>query len=91
MISAESRYASSKLATIKDDDGRDILCIVPSAFKGYTFSFTYFVVDASERIDQIANAYYGDPTKWWQIADANPEVLDWSSVSSGTVIRIPNT
>jgi hypothetical protein len=34
--------------------------------------FLYTVRDA-DRLDLIAFKFYGDPTKWWQICDANPE------------------
>lgn len=34
--------------------------------------FIYTVRDA-DRLDLLAFKYYNDPTKWWQICDANPE------------------
>lgn len=30
-------------------------------------------VREGERLDLLAFKYYGEPTKWWQIADANPQ------------------
>lgn len=30
-------------------------------------------VREGERLDLLAFKYYGDPTRWWQIADANPQ------------------
>jgi hypothetical protein len=30
-------------------------------------------VNSYDRLDLLAYKYYGDPTRWWQIADANPE------------------
>src|SRR5262249_142831 len=27
----------------------------------------------SDRLDLLAFKYYGDPTRWWQISDANPK------------------
>ncbi|MDN3292744.1 hypothetical protein QWM81_01535 [Streptomyces ficellus] len=32
-------------------------------------------VGSGERPDQLAQRYFGDPSQWWRIADANP-VLD---------------
>lgn len=90
MISATSRYANSQLATIEAPSGADIVCIVPSTPQSFTFTYTYYAVTVADRIDQLAYAFYGDPTKWWKIADANPEIMDWSSIQVGTVIRIPN-
>jgi hypothetical protein len=31
------------------------------------------VVQAGERLDLLATTYYGQPSEWWQICDANPE------------------
>lgn len=27
-----------------------------------------------DRLDRLAAYYYGDPSKWWMILDANPEI-----------------
>lgn len=31
-------------------------------------------VKSGERLDQIAAYYYGDPSGWWRILDANPDI-----------------
>ena len=47
-------------------------------------------VGAGERPDLLAQRYFGDPSQWWQIADANP-VLDPRELTdeAGRVIDIP--
>lgn len=90
MISSNSRYANSLLVTVKNDQQQDVHVITPSPAVAYTFTYTYHIVSGSERIDNIAYAFYKDPSKWWTIADANPEIMDWSSLATGTIIRIPN-
>lgn len=37
----------------------------------------------------LANRYLKDPTLWWKILEANPNVMDPFATSSGTVIRVP--
>jgi hypothetical protein len=32
-------------------------------------------VQQGDRLDQLAQAYYGEPLQWWHICDANPDVL----------------
>jgi hypothetical protein len=32
-------------------------------------------VQQGDRLDQLAQTYYGQPLQWWHICDANPEVL----------------
>jgi hypothetical protein len=50
------------------------------------------VVGSGERPDLLAQQYFGDPSQWWRIADANPaldprELTDQGGV--GRVIDIP--
>lgn len=90
MITADSRYAQSKVATITDlNSGQDRATIVSSVQEPYSFSFNTYLVKDFDRIDNLAYQFFGDATKWWQIADANPQILDWASVPAGTLIRIP--
>lgn len=89
MITATSRYRDSTTVLVSSQRGTN-LTIVPSAARDWDFNFTYFLVDGQDRIDQLAQDVYGDPTQWWHIADANPEILDWTNVPLGTVIRIPS-
>ena len=90
MISNNSRYANSLLVTTANFDGKPAIAITPSEAVSYTFAYSFYVVNGSDRIDVIANAYYGDPTLWWKIGDANPEILKWDQIPPGTVLRIPN-
>jgi hypothetical protein len=43
---------------------------------------------SGERLEDIAFLYYGDPSSWRLIAEAN-DIVDPSSVPAGTVLRIP--
>lgn len=51
---------------------------------------TYHTVTSDEknRLDKIANYYYGTPRYWWVIAIAN-YILDPFDVEIGSVLRIP--
>ena len=89
MILPNSRYADSTVATV-DRNGSDISVIVPSAQKTYSFTHVNHQVKAGERVDSLAYQYYTDATLWWRIADANPEIMFWDDLTSGTVIRIPS-
>lgn len=89
MISAESRYADSDLVTVESKTG-DRIVIVPGDPSSYTFNYINYVVKGLDRVDLIAQAFYSDPKVWWRIADANPEIMDWTVLKAGTLIRIPN-
>lgn len=88
MIASNSRYANSNLVT-QTINGKDIIFITPSSPIAYTFAFNYYIVDGSDRIDNITAAFLSDPTQWFVIGDANPQIMNWLSIEPGTIIRIP--
>jgi nucleoid-associated protein YgaU len=88
-ISANSRYANSKVAAV-DKDGQSVNVIVPGQQWATTITYVSHLLADRDRLDLLANQYYGDPTQWWQIANANPELSpDWSKLVPGTIVRIP--
>jgi hypothetical protein len=48
------------------------------------------IVSSGERPDQLGQRYFGDPSQWWRIADANP-VLDPRELTAepGREIDVP--
>jgi phage tail protein X len=87
-ISATSRYAQSTVLSILVN-GQPRQTIVSSEQVPFSIQYTFHQVTSNERIDNIAYQFYGDATRWWVIADANPEILDWSNLPQGTLIRVP--
>lgn len=76
MFDETSRYASIETATLTrvDADGQERML----AYKRRRFvpppSGTVLVehrVAAGERLDTITARYFGDPTQFWQVCDAN--------------------
>lgn len=90
MISATSRYSNSNVVVVENETGKNVKVIVPSNARAYTFNYVFYIISGQDRVDTIAEAFYGDPTQWWRVADSNPEILDWSVMIPGTKIRIPN-
>jgi len=87
-IMANGRYANSTVVTLGVGNlSRQV--ITPSSAVPYTFQYRSYMWADTDRLDSLANNVYGDPSKWWAIAAGNPEVIDWSFILSGTVIRIP--
>jgi phage tail protein X len=96
MITANSRYAQSTVVALNALNGtpwagQDIATIVAGEQDVYTFNYAPYQVTQVDRIDNLAYSFYGDATKWWVIADANPQILDWGNLAIGTVLRIPFT
>lgn len=89
MIQANGRYANSTVVTL-DVNGLPRQVITPSAAVPYTFVYQSHIWSGADRLDLLANRMYGNPTQWWGIAAGNPEIMDWTQVQPGTVIRIPS-
>lgn len=51
----------------------------------------YVITDFGDRLDLLANQFYGDVTLYWIIAAANPNKLSFGSlfINEGTQLRIP--
>ena len=50
----------------------------------------YIISDSSDRLDLLANKYYGDPSMWWIIATANNLNDANFFVGEGKQLRIPS-
>ncbi len=49
----------------------------------------YIRVQDGQRLDTLANTYYGDPSMWWIIAQANAITGGTLFIPPGKQIRIP--
>jgi nucleoid-associated protein YgaU len=87
MITRDSRYAGVGTAIIRID-GREVTYlrtrfITPPA-GGYAHTVT-----GDERLDIIAYRYYGDPARFWRIADANDAMDPEDLLELGRTLVIP--
>jgi nucleoid-associated protein YgaU len=75
MIFQGSRYATTEVIAVLDGRGATARAL---ALRGIppTPGVLEHVVVEGERLDQLAQRFYGDPLKSWLILDANPEELD---------------
>ena len=88
MIASNSRYVNYSQVT-QTVNGKDRLYITPAAPTAFTFQYSFYVVNGSDRVDNIAATFLGDPTQWFLIAQANPQIMNWFNLTAGTIIRIP--
>lgn len=88
-VQAGSRYTNTPIVNLAVN-GNTLRVLVPGPQEGYAFQYTAYMTTGKDRPDTMSNDFFGDPTQWWQIAMANPEILDWSNLPSGSVIRIPS-
>lgn len=88
-ISADSRYANNPVIMVTGWDGVTRQTILPRPPISRTLTVTDYVWSEGDRVDLVAARAFGDDTMWWVIAQANPEILDWTHLEPGTVVRIP--
>jgi nucleoid-associated protein YgaU len=90
MISRNSRYSRDG-AYASSDPGRADQPIVGLALHeaGELTSQREHRVVLGERLDQLAQRYYGDPLKYWLICDANDTIFPEDLMVPGRVLRIP--
>lgn len=84
---ANSRYQNNKVQKLKD--GRRVFRtrIYPNIPK--SDKDIYIVTQTGDRLDALANQFYGDASLWWIIATANNIHDATFAVSDGTTLRVP--
>lgn len=91
MISALSRYASSTIVPAVNLAGNDILAITFTEPVDTVIKYQYHQVTGHDTVDGLAYKIYGDATRWWVIANLNPEIVDFSQLPIGYMLRVPVT
>lgn len=89
MILVGSRYMGQPVLTVPTASEGSQATVFGSS-PGSIGAFTYYTVKQGERFDTIASIIFGQPTMWWRIADANPEVWYPDNLVPGSIIRIPS-
>lgn len=86
-----SRYENESVQSLKDQQTgsvRDVVFatreVLPSD------GFRYHLWAETDRIDRVTQEYLFDADRWWEVMDANPEILNPFDIAPGQVIRIPN-
>jgi len=91
MISRNSRYRRDDVYPSQDPGRAEhpITGVSPHAADRQLAVRREHLVVAGERLDHLAQKYYGDPLKYWLICDANGEVFPEDLLVPGRVLRIP--
>ncbi len=87
-IPENSRYNAANLKVVDTDRGVVRALYQPARiYVGQRFA----TVQAKEgdTFDLLAYRLYGDPLRWWRIAEANPQVFHPGPIPPGTIIRVP--
>ena len=81
------RYENNKIKI--DKDGKRVYTTTYYPPIPLTNSDQFIQTKEGTRLDNLAQAYYGDSTLWWIIAKANG-IRGFTSLPSNTRLRIPS-
>lgn len=88
MATKNSRYRTDPGVVGPDARGRITLAHDMRPLPAVTGTFRHVLADG-DRVDQLADRYYGDPMAWWQICDANSDFLSpWELFGQEPVITV---
>jgi hypothetical protein len=83
------RYDAQAQLAVPQDDGTTRprstprVCFRPAADDSYP-------VREGDRVDLLAGTALGDSTRWWVIADANPQANPLDLERTGTLLAVPD-
>lgn len=72
MFLENSRYFNVKTVKTQNESGRSFLAVMLRRLPYVAATPT--VIKGNDRLDVIAQRKFGDPTKFWHVADANTEL-----------------
>ena len=93
MIHYNSRYdVAGEVVVVPDRYGDEMVKTVFRVFPdGQSGAFGQYVWRDGDRIDQVANFFVGNASRWWEIMDLNPEIHSPAEIAPGMSIRVPLT
>ena len=85
----KSRYANTNVVTDREGINKGISRRLTKYYRNIPESDAdiYVMTQHGDRLDLLANEYYGDPHLWWYIAKANN--LKFNNLEAEMTLRIP--
>ena len=90
MIYLDSRYVDGRVFKVWNATKQQYDLSVRREFPSFVQSYFIYEWVETDRLDNLATRFLGDPSQWWVIMDINPEIIDPNTINPGTQIRIPN-
>lgn len=84
------RRSRLRFADLRLIDGIEFWDLVEPPVLEVQVDDTVYRVKGGDRIDLLANRFYGEPIMWWVIALANDLELLPTSLNEGQLLRIPS-
>lgn len=88
MIYEGSRYEGNDLYY---DNDNDLIYLAPTSKEITPDKDDYvYQIQSGDRLDKLAQEFYGNPQKKWLILFANPQYSSELDIQVGDIINIPN-
>lgn len=89
-----NRYLNTPIVSVVDELGKTTFPFyITTKYPEipYSVSDIYAITTTGDRLDLLAQQFYGDSTLYWIISVANPNLINQGSlfIEEGTEIRIP--
>ena len=89
VFTSTSRYLrfAAAIGSAVDRRGRTVACVMPARIPAEP-ELGKHRLKQSQRLDQLADHYLGDPTSWWRIAALN-DAMTVDQVAEAEFVSIP--
>lgn len=81
--------ATSRYEELTDASADGVTVVIGVRKETSSTLFTTYMARYGDTFDRIAARIFGDPTRWWEVADINPHVPFPEDIPAGTVLRVP--
>jgi hypothetical protein len=89
MVFKGSRYSASDVIEVRGPDDRVRRTLATRVIAPPPSALEQTAVEG-ERIDTLAQRFYGEPTKYWLLLDGNPDTLNpFELLAPGATIHVP--
>lgn len=86
-----SRYENERVTSLRNPRDRSMReTVFATRSMPVSDSTLYHLWTETDRMDRVAERYLFDTDRWWEIMDANPEILCPFDLVPGQVIKVPN-
>lgn len=89
MIQINSRYRTAEIGYVLDGRSGVTRATVFRERIEPTDQYDFWIWSDGDRLDLLAQRFYGKSGDWWRILDANPEVTDPATIPLGFHLRVP--
>lgn len=89
MISLQSRYADADVTFVLEPKTQTTRATAFRPTPDIVATYRVHRWSEGDRWDFLAQEYLDAPTEWWRILDANPQIIDPTSMVAGMAVYIP--